>query len=322
MTRTATTLLGVMLCWVLAACDTPKGPAEGAAVNAIPTTADSSTLRLMTFNIRYGTAEDGEHHWMRRRDHVLDAIAEHAPDVLAVQEALNFQVDAILGRMPWMQVVGEHRDGARDGEFSGLLVDSRRLDINRSDHFWLSETPQVPRSRSWDTALHRTASWAELQFRGSPDRRFVVLGTHLDHRGAVAREHSARLIVARLDAVTADGIGTGIGTGIGDGIGDGAIPCVVMGDFNAGESSAPMAVFRGAGFVDTFRVLHADVAVAAGSTGTFHAFRGTTDGEKIDGIWLRPVEGRPRVVESAILRPRRDGRPASDHDPVVAVVEW
>ncbi len=306
MSRVSAWLLATLV-WLLAACE--RAPAPGRVLPSAPASAaDPHTLRLMTFNIRYGTAEDGEHHWDHRREHVLDVIAECAPDVLSVQEALDFQVDAILARMPWMQVVGEHRDGGRGGEFSGLLVDTRRLEITRTGHFWLSEMPEVPRSRSWDTALHRTASWAEVQVRGAPDRRMVVLGTHFDHRGAIAREQSATLIVSRLELVATAN--------------DRVVPCLVMGDFNAGESSAPMDVFRRAGFIDTFRELPADAAATAGSTGTFHAFHGTTDGEKIDGIWLRAVGGEPRVVQADILRPRRDGRPASDHDPVVATLRW
>ncbi len=297
--------------WLLVACEPAPAPAPVPATEsdgAPASAADPCVVRLMTFNIRYGTADDGEHHWTRRREHALEVISEWAPDILAVQEALDFQVDAIRERLPWLQVVGEHRDGGRGGEFSGLLVDTRRLEIVRTGHFWLSETPQAPRSRSWDTALHRTASWAEVEVRGAPDRRMVVLGTHFDHRGAMAREHSAKLIVSSLEL---EGSANGW-----------VLPCIVMGDFNAGESSAPMEVFRGAGFLDTFRVLHGADSGDAGPTGTFHAFRGTTDGDKIDGIWLLAVSGEPRVVQAEILRPRRDGRPASDHDPVVAVVEW
>ena len=39
-------------------------------------------LKVMTFNIRYGTAEDGESHWERRKSLVIDRIKTFDPDLL------------------------------------------------------------------------------------------------------------------------------------------------------------------------------------------------------------------------------------------------
>ena len=47
-------------------------------------------LRLMTFNIRYGTAGDGPNAWANRRALVADIIRRSAPDVLAIQEGWRF----------------------------------------------------------------------------------------------------------------------------------------------------------------------------------------------------------------------------------------
>ena len=49
---------------------------------------------FMTFNIRYGLADDGENHWVRRKELVFDAIADHAADVIGLQESLDFQLRA------------------------------------------------------------------------------------------------------------------------------------------------------------------------------------------------------------------------------------
>ena len=48
--------------------------------------AEPMELEVMSFNIRYGTASDGDHHWDHRRAHVIDLLRERAPDVIGLQD--------------------------------------------------------------------------------------------------------------------------------------------------------------------------------------------------------------------------------------------
>ena len=96
----------------------------------------------MTFNIRYGTANDGENHWDKRKDFLVDVIRAEAPHVLGVQEALHGQLAYILEALPDYAMVGVGRDdGIRKGEYSSILYRRASLSLSRSDTFWFSETP-------------------------------------------------------------------------------------------------------------------------------------------------------------------------------------
>ena len=53
----------------------------------------SPELKVMSFNIRYGTAKDGDNAWPKRKDSVAAAIIDYEPDILGTQEALPFQVE-------------------------------------------------------------------------------------------------------------------------------------------------------------------------------------------------------------------------------------
>ncbi len=93
-----------------------------------------------------------------------------------------------------------------------------------------------------------------------------------------------------------------------------------MGDFNAGETNPAITHFTdrsegatGLGLVDAFRVLHPD----ATEVGTFNAFRGRRDGQKIDFILVEP---ETKVLEAAIDDTEHDGRSPSDHYPVTATL--
>lgn len=253
----------------------------------------------MTFNIRYGTAPDGPNHWLLRQDRVLDTIRAESPHILAIQEGLAFQMTFLKEHLPEYLALGQHRDGGKRGEFSGLLVDEAVLEILDSGQFWLSATPETLGSRGWDAALPRTAVWARLRWRAvrngeaSAAHEFLVLGTHLDHRGKEARLQSALLIQRRME-------------GLANGI-----PVLLMGDFNVAPEDPPMQVFQEAGFQSAV-LLHDS---AAAGSGTFHSFRGHETGRQIDHIWVSPGWN---IQVAEILRPRFDGRSPSDHDPVFA----
>ncbi|MEX0714077.1 MAG: hypothetical protein WD278_17190, partial [Pirellulales bacterium] len=46
-------------------------------------------LRVMSFNIRYGTAADGANHWDERKGLLVDTIRRFDPDLLGTQETLG-----------------------------------------------------------------------------------------------------------------------------------------------------------------------------------------------------------------------------------------
>jgi len=78
---------------------------------------ERAPLTAMSFNIRYGTANDGENRWPLRHDFLVDVMREQAADVIGLQEALDFQIDEILTALPAYAVIGVGRDdGARKGE--------------------------------------------------------------------------------------------------------------------------------------------------------------------------------------------------------------
>ena len=113
-------------------------------------------LTVMSFNIRYGTANDGDNHWTRRREMLFDVVREQNADLLGVQEALAGQIDEIVAAVPAYAVVGVGRDDGRArGEFSAILFRRDRFRVADSGTFWFSDTPGVPGSKSWGNSITR-----------------------------------------------------------------------------------------------------------------------------------------------------------------------
>jgi len=265
---------------------------SGASRERVGPTTDENVapLVVLSFNVRYGTATDGLDAWPLRSSALVARIREAAPDVLGVQEALDFQVEFLERELPTHVRLGQGREGGARGEHSALFVARARFEVLEHGDFWLSETPERVASVGWDAALTRMCTWARLRERSS-DLEFGVWNTHFDHRGPLARERSAQLIAARV----AQRGGANI----------------VLGDLNAGEDEPPLATLRAAGLVDSFRALHPH----AKQVGTFHAFRGGLDGARIDFV-LATDDFTP-LSASIVSAPAPNGRWPSDHHPVV-----
>lgn len=271
-----------------------------AIVWAFPPGASGQTrdLKVMSFNIRYGTAQDGPNHWDLRKDFVAAAIAAEDPDVIGLQEALHGQLTFLLDTLPAYAMLGVGRDdGKTAGEYTAILYRKARLSVQDSDTFWFSDTPAVVASRSWGNTITRICTWARFRVDGRTP--LYVYNVHLDHQSQPSRERSARLLRERIEARQPKA------------------PFVVTGDFNAGEANPAIAAMTANGFAqDAFRMIHKDVA----GVGTFSGFEETrVDGEKIDYVFVSPDLV---VVDAAIVRTARDGRTPSDHFPVTARIRW
>jgi endonuclease/exonuclease/phosphatase family metal-dependent hydrolase len=264
-----------------------------AACTTTPTTAAVTSFTVVTCNVRYGTARDGADAWPLRCDALAALLLAQDPAILGVQEALAFQVTFLEQRLPHHRRIGQGRDGGSLGEHASLFIDTRRFAIEDSGDFWLSPTPAVIGSVGWDAALTRICTWARLR-QLDTGRVLKVWNTHFDHRGVQARRRSAELIATYL----AEAPG----------------PQLLLGDFNAGEASPPLAVLHAAGLRDTFR----DVHPTATAVGTFHAFQGGTGGDKIDYVLANAgVETRDAAI---LIAPAANGRWVSDHHVVTATV--
>ena len=190
-----------------------------------------AAVRVMSFNVRYGTARDGENHWEKRKDLLIGTIQAFAPDLLGTQEMLDFQRDFLAAALPGHAALGVGReDGRAKGEMTAVYYRRDRFELLEGGHFWLSETPDQPGSKSWDSSLPRMATWVRLRDRRAPAGLPVLfINTHFDHQGAQARLESARLLRTRVETAASSN------------------RVVVTGDFNAGEGSPPYLALFGAG---------------------------------------------------------------------------
>jgi len=257
----------------------------------------------MSFNIRYGSASDGENSWPRRQQLVMDAIKTFDPDLLGCQEVLQFQADFLQSQLPEYGFHGVGRnDGKQAGEYVPIFYRTSRFEPLDQGHFWLSETPDEPGSKSWDSSLPRMVSWVALRDRNGSQTPLIYANTHFDHRGQQARVESARLIRQKMNAIEEN------------------YPVVISGDFNTTEVGLPYQVLvagkdlGGQKLIDSFRVTFPEPTE---QEATLTGWTGRRKGRRIDWILHTP---QFITLNAAINHLNEDGRYPSDHYPVQAIL--
>lgn len=260
-------------------------------------------LHIMTFNIRLNTASDGENAWPYRKEKAASQILFHEIQLLGVQEALHDQMIDLQERLPSFKFEGVGRDdGKTTGEYSAIFYDTSRLMALESATFWLSLTPQVPGSKSWDAAITRIVTWVHFRDRKTK-KDFYAFNTHFDHMGKIARAESARLLLAKVHSIA------------------GKKPVVVMGDFNAEPSAEPIQILLNPNDPDRLvNSLELSQTAHYGPTGTFNGFKNAElSDQPIDHIFLK---NGGKVLKHATLSQTWTGRFSSDHFPVMAIIHF
>ena len=261
----------------------------------------------MSFNIRRGTAKDGKNHWVFRRNRVSELLNHYRPDVLGLQEALDFQIAEIRSMLPGYNKVGNGNLGGSKGLHTAIFYDATRFVASAEGTFWFSDTPDVPGSKGWGNIIPRTCTWTRLIEQDS-GQAFYFYNVHMDHISQRSRKKSVTILTQFMHARSA------------------ADPFVLTGDFNARERSKSIqylkgkiplkirtkeSVFNPEPVTDTFRVRNPNDRHVA----TFHGFRRYFFRFKLDYIF---VSASVRVEDAKIIQPQWKRCYPSDHFPLLS----
>jgi endonuclease/exonuclease/phosphatase family metal-dependent hydrolase len=287
--------------WVMGAAVLLAGSAHaGTSAMSAPTEKLAETrLVVMTFNARYAGARDGQNAWSNRQALFLKTIEQNQPDLLGCQEILKTQAEFLQQNLTNYAFLGTGRDDGRTrGEYSPILCRKSRFEVMDSGQFWLSPTPERVGVKGWDAASARICTWAKLRLRES-NTTIYYFNSHWDNLGRTARAESGKLI-RRVAAEKAQG----------DAV-------IITGDFNSFEDDAGYLNLiaptnrDGLTLVDAYREVHPKTSL---EELTFHDFKGTQQGRRIDYIFHTP---HFEAVRAEIDHTHAGSIYPSDHYPVV-----
>lgn len=286
---------------------------------------NNGALRVGTYNIRFQCGTPGsDDYWPDRRDDLARVLKEMNLDVFGLQEVCPGQLDDLKRALPEYAFVGDHREADRKtGEASPVAYRQSRFEEEQKGTFWLSETPDVPASKSWNTACTRVCSYLVLRDKEFGNR-FCFANTHTDHVSELAREKGLLLVIERMKT---------FGKGL---------PMIFTGDHNCYETDSPARAV--AKVLDN--ALYRSEMPPKGSWRTWNAWHwcdtelssveaiklapdvrngkvadgsGVNYGERIDYIYVTPGT---RVLDYETVNDCRRGskKYPSDHFPIAATI--
>jgi endonuclease/exonuclease/phosphatase family metal-dependent hydrolase len=258
-------------------------------------------IQVMTMNVRYDNPDDSINAWQNRMSLICSFISKEKPDIMGLQEVLWHQYQAMDSVLKGYGSVGVGRDdGARGGEMNPVFFRKERFDFVRTLTFWLSETPDLPGSRSWGASLPRIVTWIELVDK-SNQKHFFFFNTHFANDSDSARIMSSRILLKEVEKI-ADGF-----------------PFIVTGDFNMLPYTTAYSILTGPD--ETVPALKDAYFVSekkpVGPAYTFNNFSDRPGNERVDYIF---VKNGLRVLNHSTLDVKDKEIFISDHWPVIASI--
>jgi endonuclease/exonuclease/phosphatase family metal-dependent hydrolase len=259
-------------------------------IDGVPEKAENAT-RVMSFNVRSMDDKEGS---IKNRSKIVTAIIDrYAPDSLGVQEATGKWMDILTEALSekYAYVTQSRDTKGYKTEHNPVFYLKDKFNLIDSGTIWLSETPKVPFSKSFDTNCTRIATWVVLENKATGEK-YTHLNTHLDHILESTRVSQVKVLLEKLTELQKFG------------------KVVCTGDFNTDPSSDVYAKMTA--------VLNDSKKIAENSDegATFHGY-GKCDefAGPIDYIFTTKDTN---VKTFKIIRNTAKGMYPSDHYPIVA----
>jgi len=267
----------------------------------IGTHVAEKSFRVMSCNIRVALDEDEKKGvgWSSRKNICLKIIESKKPDIICLQEVLRVQADDFRKHFSSYQLFGfdgpemdVHPTGYHGIAKNPILYSKARYELLSGGAYWLSETPLIAGSKSWDTARARNMCWVRLKDKIS-GKQLRVVNLHLDHVSAQAKTEQLKLVVEESAQYLPE------------------FNQIMAGDFNSRYQSKVLESARKGGWKESYETIHGEKEAGF----TVHEFQGLNYEKgpskgRIDYIWYR---GKIKPLATTIVKDHINGKYPSDH---------
>lgn len=254
-------------------------------------------LSLVTCNIRFDNPADGDNSWSHRRDFLVQTLLKYSPDIIATQEGRFGQLMNMSEALSEYELIDSHRSWIKERMYPSFFIKKNQFEIFKSEDLWLSETPGVAGSLSFDSAFPRLMTWVRVQPRNSK-KNFLFVNTHLDHIKKETRLCQVNVLSREIKRLwnKTDSL-------------------IIMGDFNDSPESDVRKHLQNefSGIQDAWKLFHSKEETS------HHAFQGEMqNGARID--WIL-VDERLHVESCELDKSQKNGKFPTDHFPVACSVK-
>ncbi|MBE6719118.1 MAG: endonuclease/exonuclease/phosphatase family protein [Ruminococcaceae bacterium] len=250
-------------------------------------------ITVMSANVRTWSPTDvGKKSWFYRADLIINNIASVKPDIIGFQEVTRMHYSYLTNALKGYDNILQYRDNSKLSEGCPVFYNTARFDLKDKGSFWLSETPDVM-SKDWGSVYYRICSYVILVDK-STGKELVVFNTHLDNVSDTARINGINVVLDKIKQF-------------------GGLPSIIMGDFNADESSSTYKAATELFLDAKYQTENTD------SGATYQGFGRQLERENID-YFMISKQGI-KVNEYKIIDTTYDGVYPSDHFSIALKIE-
>jgi endonuclease/exonuclease/phosphatase family metal-dependent hydrolase len=241
----------------------------------------------MTSNIRFDNPKDGLQNWNARKLVLQRIIETEKPDIIGTQEGRWPQLLELSGLLPEYSLFSPHRDWIFERMYPCFFVKLGKFEIIKTGDIWLSETPDIAGSLSFESVFPRLCTWMETN-------QHFIINTHLDHIKNTTRDEQIKILVQEINKINTS-----------------SKSIILMGDFNDGPSSNVRKILMNSWKLsDTWE---------SSEESSHHEFNGVkTDGQRID--WIL-VDSKIKYQNTKMIKSAENGIYPSDHFPIVTELQ-
>jgi endonuclease/exonuclease/phosphatase family metal-dependent hydrolase len=254
-------------------------------------------LCLISCNIRFDNPADGQNSWPFRRSYLAQTLLKHNPALIATQEGRFHQLNELKTSLQHFEIIDQHRSWIGERMYPTFFIQPTAFEYLVSGDLWLSETPDVAGSKSFESTFPRLMTWTKLQPKES-EKNILVINTHLDHIKAETRQEQVKVLCQEVKRIW-----------------DKQSALIIMGDFNdAPESKVREIIQQEFDLQDAWKLFN---SVEESSHHSFQ--REVQNGSRID--WIL-VDKRITVTSCVMDKCTKEGIYPTDHYPIVCKIKF
>ncbi len=168
---------------------------------------------VISSNILFDTEDDCPFRWENRRELLSEIVTENKPLIIATQEGKRPQLIDLESLLTEYRLIESHREWIKTRMYPSFFI-HKSVDVIKSGDIWLSKTPHIAGSSSFESMFPRLMCWAIIELKS---KQYFLINTHLDHiKGETRKEQIKVLINESLKINTSH------------------LPIILTGDFNEG----------------------------------------------------------------------------------------
>lgn len=254
-------------------------------------------LNLISCNIRFDNPADGNNSWSHRRSLLTKTLLSHSPHIIATQEGRIHQLNDFCELLSNFNLIDQHRSWIKERMYPSFFIKKNTFEILGSGDYWLSETPDVAGSISFESAFPRLMTWIKLQPKGI-DKKLLLVNTHFDHIKEETRVAQMRVLIQQIKKIHSP-----------------EFTLVIMGDFNDSPTSQiRMSLMNEFNSLEDSWLKHNTIEETS-----HHAFMGEIqNGSRID--WIL-IEKDLSIQNCFMDKSHQNGHYPSDHFPIICNVK-